>query len=117
MSLDAKKIALGGLLLAFTEICIYLGSIIESNTLFLLAAASFLVGVMIRETGMKMGIGFCFAGICLGMLLAPNKFHVISYAGMGIYILIREFIWEKLGNISTNLNRIQIFWGSIVFSG
>ena len=50
MHVNAKKIAIGGLLLALTEVCIALGSVIETNTLFLLAAASYFVGFLIRET-------------------------------------------------------------------
>ena len=40
MHVNAKKIAIGGLLLALTEVCIALGSVIETKALFLLAAAS-----------------------------------------------------------------------------
>ncbi len=42
MHLKAKRAAFGGLLLAMTVIFMFLGSVIETNTLFLLAAASFL---------------------------------------------------------------------------
>lgn len=109
MHVNAKIVAMGGLMLAFTEVCISLGSVIESNTLFLLAAASFLVGIMIREAGLKVGGSFCFAGILMGVLLAPNKFYVFSYAGMSIYIFIREFSWEKLSKTAEKTNRMKIF--------
>ena len=48
MHLKAKRAAFGGLLLAMTVIFMFLGSVIETNTLFLLAAASFFVGVVFR---------------------------------------------------------------------
>lgn len=51
MHLKAKRAAFGGLLLAMTVIFMFLGSVIETNTLFLLAAASFFVGVVFREFG------------------------------------------------------------------
>ena len=95
MPLKTKILVSGGLMLAFVEVCIFLGSVIESNTLFLLGAASFFVGIMIREAGLKAGACFYVASIILGFLLTPNKIYVISYAGMGLYILIREFAWEK----------------------
>ena len=44
MHLNTKKIAFAGVMLALTEVGIALGSVIETNTLFLLAAASFFVG-------------------------------------------------------------------------
>ena len=49
MHVKAKQIAFGGLLLAVTVVCMALGSVIETNTLFLLAAAAFFVGIVIRE--------------------------------------------------------------------
>ena len=55
MHVKAKILAFGGLLLALTVIFMMLGGIIESNTLFLLAAASYFVGIMIRETNFRMG--------------------------------------------------------------
>ena len=46
MHVKAKQIAFGGLLLAVTVVCMALGSVIETNTLFLLAAAAFFVGIV-----------------------------------------------------------------------
>ncbi|WP_330581904.1 hypothetical protein [Enterocloster asparagiformis] len=39
MHVTARRVALCGLLLAFSVICMVLGGVIETNTLFLLAAA------------------------------------------------------------------------------
>ena len=64
MHLNTKKIAFAGVMLALTEVGIALGSVIETNTLFLLAAASFFVGIVIQEFGLKSGAGFLLAGIC-----------------------------------------------------
>ena len=50
--------AFSGLLLALSVVCMALGSVIETNTLFLLAAASYFVGIIIREFGMKAGVAF-----------------------------------------------------------
>ena len=58
MHLKAKRAAFGGLLLAMTVIFMFLGSVIETNTLFLLAAASFFVGVVFREFGQMTGLAF-----------------------------------------------------------
>lgn len=110
MHVKAKKMAFGGLMLALTVICMLLGSVIETNTLFLLAAASFFVGIMIREFGWKTGGAFYLAGVLLGMILAPNKLYVVSYAGMGLYIFLIELIWDRLGSVPTNINRKVLFW-------
>ena len=110
MHVKAKKMAFGGLMLALTVICMLLGSVVETNTLFLLAAASFFVGIIIREFGWKTGAAFYLAGVLLGMILAPNKLYVVSYAGMGLYILLIELIWDKLGRIPADINRKALFW-------
>ena len=87
MHLNTKKIAFAGVML-------------ETNTLFLLAAASFFVGIVIQEFGLKSGAGFLLAGILLGIFLSPNKLYVVSYAFMGFYILIIETIWHFSGRAS-----------------
>ena len=90
MHVKARMTAFSGLLLALSVVCMALGSVIETNTLFLLAAASYFVGIIIREFGMKAGVAFYLADILLGFLVTPNKFYVISFAAMGFYILATE---------------------------
>ena len=110
MHVKAKILAFGGLLLALTVIFMMLGGIIESNTLFLLAAASYFVGIMIRETNFRMGAAFYLASVILGFLVVPNKFYVASYAAMGFYILAIEGIWERMGCLSEKYQKRSLFW-------
>lgn len=110
MHVKAKKIAFGGLLLTLTEVCIALGSVIETNTLFLLAAASYFVGTVIRESDVRTGAAFYTAGVLLGILVSPDKLYVVSYAAMGLYVLAIEFVWRSLGRLSENRNRKALFW-------
>ena len=110
MHVKAKKIAFGGMLLALTIIFMMLGSLIETGTLFLLAAASFFVGLIWREFGAGSGVAFWGAGVLLGLFSAPNKFYVITYAVMGLYILIVEIVGLKLGRMSDRINRKALFW-------
>lgn len=111
MHVNAKKMAFSGMLLAITVVFMYLGSVIETNTLFLLAAASYFVGIMIREMGLKTGAAFYIAAVLLGVLLAPNKFYVFSYSIMGFYILMTEILWRVLGRMSGGYaGRMGIFW-------
>lgn len=97
MHVKGKMMAFCGLFLALSVVCMSLGSVIETNTLFLLAAASFFVGIVIREFGMKAGAAFYVADVLLGFLIAPNKFYVFSFAAMGLYIVIIEEAWRFLG--------------------
>lgn len=108
MHVKAKRVALGGLLLAITIICMVLGSVIETSTLFLLAAASYFVGVIIREMGKKTGIAFYIAAVLLGFFICPNKFYVLSFAAMGFYILAVEITFDLIGRMKGNKKRI--FW-------
>lgn len=113
MHVKAKKMALGGLLLALTVVCMSLGSVIETGTLFLLAAASFFVGIVFREFGGKMGAAFYLAGVLLGAILAPNKFYVMTYAAMAAYILAVEIVWELLGGWDADVKkRKRVFFAA-----
>lgn len=112
MHVKARKMAFGGLLLALTVICMVLGSVLETGTLFLLAAASFFVGVIFREFGGKTGAAFYLAGILLGGIVAPNKFYVATYGLMGFYILAIEAAWGLLGGWNASIQKkTAVFWG------
>ena len=100
MHVKAKQIAFGGLLLAVTVVCMALGSVIETNTLFLLAAAAFFVGIA----------AFYLAAALLGLLVTPNKFYVITFAAMGFYILGIESVWMFLAKRPQMGHRMGIYW-------
>lgn len=110
MLLKGKKIAFLGLLLAVTILLIIISSVFEFNTLFLLAAAAFCVGIALREYGISLGIGFYMASIILGFLLAPNKMYMITYGAMGLYIVGREFAWVMLDRSKRKKEPIVIYW-------
>lgn len=110
MHVSAKKMAFSGLLLALTEILIVLSGILDFNTLFLLAAAAFLVGVTIREFHMKYGIAFYIAAVLLSFLIAPNKLYCITFSFMALYVLLTEAAFIFIGRLKTNINRSVIFW-------
>ena len=82
MHINSKKIAMGGALMALAVLCIALSGVLEFNTLFLLAAASFLVGVMIREGGLAAVLAFYVGAVALGFLLAPHKLYCVTFAAM-----------------------------------
>jgi hypothetical protein len=96
MHVKAKQVAFLGLMAAIVTILMVLSSVIKTSTLFLLAAAAFLVGVSIREYGIRIGFGFFVACIALGFLLSPNKFYVFTYAGFSFYVLWDEVAYNVL---------------------
>lgn len=90
MHVKAKQVVFLGLLAAVVSLLIIFASLIETNTLFLLAASAYVVGIAIREFGLRLGFGFFAACILLGFLLSPNKLYVLTYAGLSLYIVWRE---------------------------
>jgi hypothetical protein len=110
MLLNTKKLAFLSLLLAVTVLLVILSGILDFNTLFLLAGASFCVGIAIRESGQRFGFGFYLAGLLLSLILAPNKFYCITYAAMGLYLVISEFAYDKLINVRKPSNRRKLLW-------
>lgn len=118
MHVKARTLAFGGLLLALSVVFMALGSIIETSTLFLLAAASFFVGIVVREFGLRAGAAFYIAAVLLGFITAPNKFYVLTFAAMGFYIWGIEAAWRWLERHPQYRNRRMIFWISkyIIFN-
>ena len=112
MHVKAKTMAFGGLLLALSVVFMALGSIIETSTLFLLAAASFFVGIVVREFGLRAGAAFYIAAVLLGFITAPNKFYVITFAAMGFYIWGIEAVWRWLEKRHEMKKRKLFFWVS-----
>ena len=110
MHVGAKKMAISGLLAAFSAVMLLLSSAIETSTLFFLAAASFTVGITIREWGVKFGAGFWVASGLLNLLIAPNKFYCMTFAGMGLYILLSEYLWEKIAESGYMAYRMTLLW-------
>ena len=110
MHVKSKMMAFGGLALAVCILFMALGSFFETGTLFFLAGASFFVGIIIREMGMKMGAAFYLAAVILGFILAPNKFYVISFAAMGLYIFVIEGAWRILVKGPGRIQKRGFFW-------
>ncbi len=107
MHLKAKKLAFSGIALALCIIFMVLGSVIESNTLALLALASFPVGIITCEFGVRYGVAYLAAAIILGFLIAPNKFYCLTFAAMGLYILLDEVLWMILNRVKMKQQKIN----------
>ena len=107
MHLKAKKLAFSGIALALCIIFMVLGSVIESNTLALLALASFSVGIITCEFGVRYGVAYLAAAIILGLLIAPNKFYCLTFAAMGLYILLDEVLWMILNRVKMKQQKIN----------
>lgn len=104
MHVNAKKIATAGLLAAFSAVLVVLASVIESSSLFFIAAASFCVGIALREWGIGLGAGYLVASTFVNLIVSPNKFYCLTFAAMGLYLLLVELFGKK-GN-----RRTAVLW-------
>lgn len=116
MHVKAKQVAFLGLLATMVSVLIIFASLFETNTLFLLAAAAYLVGVAIREFGLRIGWGFFVACILLGLLLSPNKLYVLTYTGLSLYIVWNEILYWLLSKINfQKYKKVLFFVAKLVF--
>lgn len=110
MHVSAKKMAVAGLLAAFSAVMLILSSVIETNSLFLIGAASFCVGISIREWGVPFGFAFLIASTLINVLVTPNKFYCITFVAMGMYLLLSEYLWEKIAAKENMNHRTLTLW-------
>ena len=102
--------ATAGLLVAFSVIMMILSSVIESSSLFFIAAASFCVGIAVREWGLRWGGAFFLASVGLNLFVAPSKLYCFTLAGMGAYIWFSEWLWHKVAQAKKLRGRTTILW-------
>lgn len=110
MHVKVKTMAMAGLLVAFSVVMLVLSSVIETNSLFLIAAASFCVGIAIREWGTWFGLAFLIASVSLNLLLVPNKFYCLTFGAMGIYLWLYEWLWNCIAEKTNMTYRMTILW-------
>ena len=77
MHINSRKMAVSGLLMAFDVVLIILSGVLDFNTLFFLAAAAFLIGVIIREYDLRYGLAFFLGCLILGALWLPRSCIVL----------------------------------------
>ena len=110
MHVGAKKMATAGLLVAFSVVMMLLSSMIETSSLFFIAAASFCVGVAIREWGLRLGFAFFVASVVLNFLVAPSKLYCFTLAGMVLYIWASEWLWKRIADAKRMNHRVAVLW-------
>lgn len=96
MHVNVKKLVYAGLCLAISMVLILLEGVFGMSTLFLLSLSGFFAGIVIRESGFKMGAAYIVASLALAFFMAPDKIKIVTYMVVEIYIFAREGIWELL---------------------
>ena len=96
MHVNVKKLVYAGLCLAISMVLILLEGVFGMSTLFLLSLSGFFAGIVIRESGFKMGAAYIVASLALAFFMAPDKIKIVTYMVVEIYVFAREGIWELL---------------------
>lgn len=92
---SAGAVASGGIFAAVSVVLIVLGSVIRTNTLFLLALASFLQGILVRKYGIVTAVCSAFAAAAAGFLMSPEKLYCLTFAGFSVYVIVAEYFRKK----------------------
>lgn len=92
MLLKSKDIAFVGILMAIGVILVTLGGYLEGSTLFFLAAASFLGGIVQRNLSVAAAAAFLAGTALLSFFLAPQKLYCATFLAFGIYIILAEYL-------------------------
>ena len=71
MHVNVKKLVYAGLCLAISMALILLEGVFGMSTLFLLSLSGFFAGIVIRESGFKMGVAYIVASIVFNILTVP----------------------------------------------
>lgn len=95
MHVRTKQLAFLGILLAVSSLLLLLTTVVPFNTLFILALSSFLLGVAIKETDIRMGIAYLVAALVLAFVLMPDKLLCITYGAFLGYIYLVECMKKR----------------------
>ena len=109
MHIRSKEMAFLGMMTACFAIFVFLGSIVESSTLFFLSAASFLTGIGVREYGIRTGGVFFLASALVSFFVGPNKLYCMTCTLLSFYIYMREFLFDKIEEKGNYLKKRKLF--------
>ncbi len=88
-----RNIALSGVLLALSVITLYAETIFPTGRLSLYAISSFLVAIVVLESGIKAGWVFYIASLLLSAILIPDKLALVPYGlFFGVYAMIKYYV-------------------------
>lgn len=110
----ASNIAKGGLFTGLSVIFIYLSSIMPTNKLALLAAASFIIPISILTIGIKMTFVEYLAVSILGLFLIPSKGIALAYIlFFGLYGFVKLYT-EKIRKAPLEVILKLLFFNIVV---
>ncbi|MEG1583900.1 MAG: hypothetical protein RR361_02460, partial [Anaerovorax sp.] len=106
-----------GVMLAFSVALLFLSSFVPGVELTLYALASFFVGIVIVEEGVKAGILFYVATILLSLVIVPNKMGILPYVFLFGLFGIAKFYIEKLRKFPLEMVLKLVFFNGVMAIG
>lgn len=97
MLLKSKEVAFTGVMMALGVLLVTLGGYFEGSTLFFLAAASFLAGVVFRGISLMAALLFLTGTTFLGFILAPQKLYLATFFAFCVYVIAAECLERAWG--------------------
>ena len=114
---NSFRLALGGIFLALTVVCLFIASVIPGLELTFYALSSVFIGLMILETGLGGGSAVYAAAVLLGLLIVPNKVAVVPFIFFfGIYGIIKALA-EKPQQKAVQLIVKTVFFAAVFSIG
>lgn len=109
MFLRSKEIAFTGIMMAAGVLLVLLGGFFEGSTLFFLAAASFLTGIVFRCISPGTSLFYVAGTSLLGIILSPQKLYLATFLAFSIYILGIEYMEKAFAEKETIIARGKIW--------
>lgn len=94
--MEARRVALGGMLTAVAVVIMSLGSLIPVNTYVCPSLCILITRPVLERCGKRIGWCYYLATAALSLMLAPDREAALVYAFLGYYPMVRS-LFEKLG--------------------
>ncbi len=91
MLLKSSDLTFASMMAAIAVIIVTVAGYVDVSTIFFMALAAFLGGIVERRTSVKYGIMFAFASGILSFILAPQKMYILTFIVFSVYILSEEY--------------------------
>ena len=114
--MNARDMALGGVLVALTSIILYMTSVIPTSTLTILTIASALIPICIIRSNVKTAIFVYFASSLISFFLVKINISLLYFIFFGVFGIIK-FLIERLRNVRVEMILKLIFFNISFFIG
>ena len=114
--MNARDMALGGVLVALTSIILYMTSVIPTSTLTILTIASALIPICIIRSNVKTAIFVYFASSLISFFLVKINISLLYFILFGVFGIIK-FLIERLRTGRVEMILKLIFFNISFFIG